>query len=94
MSPWDGDSESALAYVNFRILRSPLKAKRDRAILSALFYHALRRAELCTLKVKDIYERCGVNHFRVHGKGGKLRNIPIHAGTLEAIADYLARRPR
>ena len=67
-----------------------LKAKRDRAILSALFYHALRRAELCALKVKDIYERRGVKHFRVHGKGGKLRNVPIHAGTLESIADYLA----
>jgi hypothetical protein len=24
-----------------------LKAKRDRAILSILFYHALRREELC-----------------------------------------------
>ena len=67
-----------------------LKAKRDRAILSALFYHALRRAELCALKIKDIYERRGVKHFRVHGKGGKLRNVPIHAGTLETIADYLS----
>ena len=67
-----------------------IKAKRDRAILSALFYHALRRAELCALKVKDIYERRGVKHFRVHGKGGKLRNVPVHAGTLDTIADYLA----
>ena len=65
------------------------KAKRDRAILSALFYHALRRAELCQLKVKDIYERRGVKHFRVHGKGDKLRNVPVHMGTLELITDYL-----
>ena len=67
-----------------------LKAKRDRAILSALFYHALRCAELCALRVKDIHERRGVKHFRVHGKSGKLRNVPIHAGMLEAIAEYLA----
>jgi hypothetical protein len=31
-----------------------------------------------------------VRHFGVHRKGGKLRYFPVHAGTLEAIADYLA----
>src|SRR5271170_717256 len=30
-----------------------VKEKRDRAILSTLLYHALRRDELCKLKVKD-----------------------------------------
>src|ERR1017187_6984827 len=58
--------------------------------LSILFYHALRRDELCQLLVRDIHERRGVKHFRIHGKGGKLRYVPVHAGTLEAIADYLA----
>jgi integrase/recombinase XerD len=67
-----------------------LKAKRDRAILSLLFYHAVRRAELCALTVRDLHDRRGVKHFRIHGKGGKLRYVPVHAGTLEAIADYLA----
>lgn len=67
-----------------------LKAKRDRAILSALFYHAVRRAELCSIKVRDLHERKAVKHFRIHGKGGKLRYVPVHLGTLEAIAEYLA----
>ena len=67
-----------------------LKGKRDRAILSVLLFHALRREELCKLKVKDITERRGVKYFRVHGKGGKLRFIPCHSGTLERIDDYLA----
>ena len=67
-----------------------LKGKRDRAILSVLLFHALRREELCKLKVKDITERRGVKYFRVHGKGGKIRFIPCHSGTLERIADYLA----
>src|SRR5215510_15346265 len=31
-----------------------VKGKRDRAILSMLLYHGLRREELCTLKVRDI----------------------------------------
>ena len=30
-----------------------LKGKRDRAILATLLYHALRRDELCKLRVKD-----------------------------------------
>src|SRR5258707_10619365 len=30
-----------------------IKEKRDRAILSTLLYHALRREELCKLRVKD-----------------------------------------
>ena len=30
-----------------------VKGKRDRVILATLLYHALRRDELCQLKVKD-----------------------------------------
>src|SRR5437867_309234 len=45
-----------------------LKGKRDRAILAVLLYHALRRAELCSLCVKDYAERRGIKHLRVHGK--------------------------
>ena len=66
-----------------------LKGKRDRATLSVLLFHAFRREELCKLKVKDITERRGVKYFRVHGKGGKIRYVPCHSGTLERIDDYL-----
>jgi site-specific recombinase XerD len=65
------------------------KGKRDRAILSVLLYHGLRREEVCTLKVRDIHQRRGVPHLRVHGKGGKLRYLPLHPGTAELITDYL-----
>ncbi len=66
-----------------------LKGKRDRAMLSALLYHGLRREELCLLKVRDIAERRGVAHLRIHGKGGKLRYLPLHPGTAELILDYV-----
>jgi integrase/recombinase XerD len=66
-----------------------LQAKRDRAMLSTLLHHALRREELTTLKVRDVHERRGVKHFRVHGKGRKIRYVPVHPGTLEAIDAYL-----
>jgi integrase len=58
-------------------------------VLSVFLYHGLRREELCGLKVKDLQLRGGVFHLRVHGKGGKLRYVPAHPGTLERINDYL-----
>ncbi len=76
-----------------RLLEAPegdtLKAKRDRAIISILFYHALRREELCHLLVRDIHERRGIKHLRIHGKGEKLRYIPLHPASQERITVYL-----
>src|SRR3984893_1106637 len=47
-----------------------IKEKRDRAILSTLLFHALRRGELCKVKVKDFRQaRRGVPHMKVAGKG-------------------------
>jgi integrase/recombinase XerD len=54
-----------------------------------LLYHGLRREELCTLKVRDIHARRGVLHLRVHGKGGKVRYLPLHPGTARLVTDYL-----
>jgi integrase/recombinase XerD len=68
-----------------------IKSKRDRAILSTLLFHALRRQELCKLKVKDFHHaRKGVPHLKVSGKGGKTRYLPLHPGTNALIRDYLA----
>jgi site-specific recombinase XerD len=71
--------------------RETVKGLRDRAILSALLFHGLRRAELCALLVGDVQLRRGVTHFRVMGKGGKIRFVPVHPQTLERINDYLER---
>jgi site-specific recombinase XerD len=67
-----------------------IKSKRDRAILSTLLFHALRREELCKLRVKDFRQsRKGVPHLKVSGKGGKTRYVPLHPGTHTVIHDYL-----
>jgi integrase/recombinase XerD len=67
-----------------------LKGKRDRAILSVLLHHGLRREELTKLKVKDFgQERRGVPHMRVWGKGGKVRYLPVHPTTQVLVATYL-----
>ncbi|SAL75241.1 phage integrase family protein [Caballeronia terrestris] len=66
-----------------------LKGKRDRALLSVLLYHGLRREELCLLKVKDLHHRRGVSHLRIHGKGNKLRYLPLHPDSAAKIHLYL-----
>jgi integrase/recombinase XerD len=66
------------------------RSKRDRDILSTLLFHALRREELCKLKVRDFrHARKGVPHLKVSGKGGKTRYVPLHPGTHALIHEYL-----
>ncbi|MCQ3028960.1 tyrosine-type recombinase/integrase, partial [Pseudomonas tremae] len=66
-----------------------LKGQRDRAILAVLLYHGLRREEAAQLMVRDIQERRGIKHLQIHGKGGKLRFIPLHPVATERIYGYL-----
>ena len=67
-----------------------MKSKRDRAILSTLLFHALRREELCKLRVRDArHARKGVPHLKVSGKSGKTRYVPLHPETNALIHDYL-----
>jgi integrase/recombinase XerD len=93
-TPTIGDHEAR------QLLAAPaketVKAKRDRAILSTLLYHALRREELCKLKVSDSrHSRRGVPHLKVEGKGEKTRFLPLHPGTNALIHDYsMAHRPK
>jgi site-specific recombinase XerD len=69
--------------------RSTLKGKRDRAILAVFLFHAVRRAELCDLRVKDYGDREGIKHLTIHGKGGKIRFIPAHPSAARSIEAYL-----
>jgi integrase/recombinase XerD len=71
-------------------LDDSIRSKRDRALLSTLLFHALRREELCKLKVKDFrHARKGVPHLKVSGKGGKTRYLPLHPGTHALIHEYI-----
>lgn len=66
-----------------------LKGQRDRAVLAVLLYHGLRREEAAQLQTGDLQERRGIKHLRVHGKGGKLRWLPLHPVAAERIYAYL-----
>lgn len=68
-----------------------LKGLRDRALLAVLLYHGLRREEAAQLRVSDIQERRGIKHLQIHGKGGKLRYLPLHPNAAERIYAYLKR---
>jgi len=76
-----------------RLLDAPdgatLKGKRDGAILAVLLYHALRRAELCSIRVRDYALRRGIPTLAVHGKGGKIRYLPVHPMAARLIEEYL-----
>jgi site-specific recombinase XerD len=71
---------------------SSVKGLRDRAILSMLLFHGLRRQELCNLRIGDFAQmREGAPHLCVHGKGGKTRYIPLRDHTVKAVLAYLQR---
>ena len=76
-----------------RLLERPrpdtLKGKRDRAILSVLFFHAVRREEVAGLKLRDMHARQGVMHFRVHGKREKVRYLPVNPNSQRLVNEYL-----
>jgi integrase/recombinase XerD len=72
-----------------RFAGDTLKGQRDRAILATLLYHGVRREELCRLRVRDLQQREGVLHFRVHGKGDKVRYIPVGLKAQRLITEYL-----
>ena len=76
-----------------RLLAAPapdtLKGVRDRAILATLLYHGIRREELCLLRLRDMQTREGVMHFRIKGKGDKIRFVPAHPTAQRLISEYL-----
>jgi site-specific recombinase XerD len=66
-----------------------VKGLRDRAILATLLYHGIRREELCKLRVRDYQRRDGLMHFRVEGKGEKVRFIAAHPLAQRLVHTYL-----
>jgi len=60
---------------------------RDRTILELLYGTGIRASELCNLKLHDIdWER---EIIRVHGKGGKQREIPLTHTALRWLREYV-----
>lgn len=63
---------------------------RDAVVLALGLAAGLRRAEIAGLDLADVDLDREV--VRVHGKGNKVREVPVKGGTLEAIRAWLAYR--
>jgi site-specific recombinase XerD len=64
---------------------------RDRAILSVGLQVGFRRAEIASLKVKDLHENLEYDSLKVTRKGGKKGSLAIHQQTAQRIKAYLDR---
>lgn len=60
---------------------------RDRAILELLYGTGIRVSELCGLDVEDV--DLGRARVRVHGKGGKTREVPLGEPASDAVRAFL-----
>lgn len=67
--------------------------RRDYAVIVLLLRLGLRAAEVATLRLDDLNWRAG--QIKVHGKGGRVDELPLPVDVGEAIAGYLRHgRPR
>lgn len=75
------------------ILRQPdistVRGRRDATILCLLYDTACRVQELCDLRVEDVRFDHPAN-IRIHGKGRKIRIIPLLPTTAQNLKNYLA----
>ena len=66
--------------------------RRDAAILAIAAASGARRAELASIRAEDIRHENGLTIIRVIGKRDKEREIYLHNGSQDALADWLAVR--
>lgn len=75
------------------ILRQPdvstVRGRRDATILCLLYDTACRVQELCDLRVEDVRFDHPAN-IRIHGKGRKIRIIPLLPTTAQNLKNYLS----
>ncbi|HVI41322.1 MAG TPA: tyrosine-type recombinase/integrase, partial [Anaerovoracaceae bacterium] len=83
-------SENQVERMLFYIQNEYNVSKRDRMIILLLMYTGVRVSELCDIRVKSIDFLTG--HLKVHGKGGKVREVPLKPEVVESIKEYLAER--
>ena len=71
-----------------------LKGRRDMVILRLGLVQGLRREEMSTLTVDDVFVKLDRPHIRIHGKGGKMAEVPLRDDVYAAIESYTRYRPK
>ena len=69
---------------------SDVLGRRNYALLELLYATGIRVSECCTLNLSDFDFEGGM--LLVHGKGGKMRYVPLGEFVIQAMQDYLAVR--
>jgi integrase/recombinase XerD len=69
--------------------RRRASGRRDYAVIVSMLRLGLRATEVATLQLDDFDWRAG--QVTVHGKGGRVDQLPLPADVGEAIAGYLSR---
>jgi site-specific recombinase XerD len=70
--------------------RLPLAALRDRAFIAVMTYSFARVGAVVGMNVEDYYEEGKRHWFRLHEKGGKRHEVPVHHKAQEYLEAYLA----
>jgi integrase len=87
------DADIAALMTAARALRSPLRAVTFETLVGLLAVAGLRIGEALRLDRDDVDLIAGVLTIRL-SKFGKSREVPIHASTVDALANYSRRRDR
>jgi integrase/recombinase XerD len=65
------------------------EARRDRAMLEALYATGMRVTEMVSLDMSDVHITRPGAHVRCMGKGGKERTLPLQEQAIQALESYL-----
>lgn len=65
-------------------------AARDYAIIAMMFYAGLRVGEVCRMRPEHVDLDAGT--MRVHGKGGKVSDVPMHPELVHVLCGWLRER--
>jgi integrase/recombinase XerD len=82
------DDEEVLKMINAPD-RSTHKGRTHRLIMVLLFHLGLRRSELVNIQLHQFTQDRGHRILRIHGKGDKVRIVPLNEQVAAEIQDYL-----
>jgi site-specific recombinase XerD len=75
------------------IPRGSLSGLRDRALIAAMLYSFARVSAVLKLKVDDYFHNGARRWLRLHEKGGKEHEMPVHHLLEEILNEYITARP-
>jgi site-specific recombinase XerD len=66
---------------------------RDRALIATMAYSFARISAVLAMNVEDYYQQGKKSWLRLHEKGGKHHEVPVHHSLIEHLDAYLAAAP-